>query len=297
MIALITAALAVQLSTRLATCPLGEGSAKVFERIGENHSGGYDSDLATYSSQGQWRTYALATCQSNLLTLLGSDFGMEIPASRKAAVEAALSKAVARLSNPGQPEIWERYSIAAAVYEALGRDPIFLGDLYLSASWTARDAVVGFYAALEGPEAARNLLDAGKQELAKDLPLEDRKKVLFNLARIAERGGWSSERDAWLNAFVSLGTTALEQQAIDRFRHIAGSVEPVLQEQAIQAYLRALNDKTLSTDQRTRLTYLVADLRRRQGRLSEAEAGFRKVPHGETQYAELAAYLLEHLHG
>lgn len=292
----ISTALAVQLSTFLAPCPMGGGSAKVFEKIGENHSGGYDSDFANYSSQGQWRNYALATCQGSLFTVYGSDIAIIVPEVRKAAVEAALAKGKAALVNPTTPEIWERYSIAALIYEALGYNAAFIGDLYLTASWTARDTVVGYYANLEGPEGARLLLDAGKGELNKNLSLEDRKKVLFNLARVAERGGWSIERDGYLTAFVGLGTTALEQEAIDRFRHIAGSVEPALQEQAIRYYSQALSQKNLSEEENTRLTYLIADMRRRQGRSSEAIAGFRKVT-GDNQYAQLAAYLLEHING
>ena len=67
-------ALATKVSYRLQPCPLDGAPAKVYSHVSANSNGGYDSDLCSYSTQGQWREYAIATCPQDLYTLLGADF-------------------------------------------------------------------------------------------------------------------------------------------------------------------------------------------------------------------------------
>ena len=140
------------------------------EQVSSDTFGGFDSDLAAYSAQGQFRQHAISTCPDNLLSLYGTDIG-RIPLD-----EALSARLVARiealrpsLPPPDQLEVWDRYGIAHAVYAELGRDPLFLADLRLRATWTARDGPSGSTRA-GGPIAARALLDAGAAELDKDLP-------------------------------------------------------------------------------------------------------------------------------
>ncbi|MEN9785756.1 MAG: hypothetical protein RLZZ299_1020 [Pseudomonadota bacterium] len=267
---LVGSALAVNVASREVPCPLGTGTARVYTRVSANGAGGHDSDLAGYSSDGQWRTYRVSTCTPSLLSLYGADMDAPIPAERAAAVTAALQKAVAALPDPGSPTPWERYGLAAAVYEALGRDAAFLGDVWVEASWTARDAAVGYYAGLQGPAGARALLEAGAAELSKPIAPDARKRVLYNLARVAHRGGWTAERDAWLARFEAAGAlTAREQQGLARFRHLARDVETALQDRAIAAYTTALRG-TLPYDEKVRVTYVLADLLRRRDRPRDA---------------------------
>jgi hypothetical protein len=267
---LVGSALAVNVASREVPCPLGTGTARVYTRVSANGAGGHDSDLAGYSSDGQWRTYRVSTCTPSLLSLYGADMDAPIPAERAAEVTAALQKAVAALPDPGSPTPWERYGLAAAVYEALGRDAAFLGDVWVEASWTARDAAVGYYAGLQGPAGARALLKAGAAELSKPIAPDARKRVLYNLARVAHRGGWTAERDAWLARFEAAGAlTAREQQGLARFRHLARDVETALQDRAIAAYTTALRG-TLPYDEKVRVTYVLADLLRRRDRPRDA---------------------------
>ncbi len=267
---LVGTALAVNVASREVACPLGTGTARVYTRVSSNGAGGHDSDLAGYSSDGQWRTYRVSTCTPSLLSLYGADMDAPIPPDRAAAVTTALQKAVAALPDPGAPTPWERYGLAAAVYEALGRDEVFLGDLWVEASWTARDAAVGYYAGLQGPAGARALLDAGAAELAKPLAADARKRVLYNLARVAHRGGWPAERDAWLARFEAAGAlTTREREGLARFRRLAREVETALQDRAIAAYTTALR-ATLPYDEKVRVTYVLADLLRRRDRPRDA---------------------------
>lgn len=261
---------AIQVSGKDIACPVGGGTARVYTRVTNNAAGGYDSDLASYSAGGQWRAYRVATCKPSQLTLFGTDMEVGVPTARQAAVTAATQKAVAALPNPADPALWERYGLAVAAYEALGKDDVFLGDLWVEASWTARDAAIGYYENLQGPKAARALVDAGRGELAKPLSVADRKKVLYNLARVAHRGGFHDERDGFLTQFEKAGPLETrETKALTTFRTIAREVEPALQDKAIARYTAALRGQ-LAHDEKVRVTYVLADLLRRRGRARDA---------------------------
>lgn len=272
---LVGRAAALQLEAREGPCPVGVGTVTVHEKLSANAAGGFDSDLASYSSGGQWRAFRLATCPDNLLSLYGSDLLALVPADRER-VKVALPEAVKGVVDPKAPTPWERYRVAAALYAALGKDHRFLGDLLLEASWTARDEAVGVYAGLEGPIAARTLLDAGWEELKKPLSAANRKKVLYNLARVAHRGGWGAERDGLLASFEAAGpVTAEEREALARFRRIAHEVEPGLQDEVIVHFTAALRPPSgegerLPYAEKVRITYQLADLLRRRGRDREA---------------------------
>lgn len=269
-LALVLSAHATQVGSRVLPCPLGSGTAVVYEKLAANMSGGYDSDLAVYSSGGQWRTYQIASCDDSLFTLYGSDMREAVPAADRERLAKVLAGAVAELPDRAHPTVWERYGIAAALYEAMGRSDLFLADLWLQASWTVRDGAVGYYEALSGPVQARALLDAGWNELKKPMSTENRGKVLYNLARVAHRGGWGAERDAMLAAFeANGGLDEVGRASLARFRQLAGEVEPRLQDAAIARYSKALRGE-LTHLEKVRASYALADLLRRRGRPREA---------------------------
>lgn len=298
LISLVAGALAIQLTARDVPCPFGEGTARRFEVLSNNAAGGYDSDLARYSSGDQFRAYAISTCTGSLYSVYGRDLDEAVPEARKAAVQAALDAAVARLADRQNPTTWERYRLAEAVYGALGKDEAFLGRLLVEASWVARDEVVGFYAGLEGPTEVRELLKLGWEELKKPLSPADRKKVLHNLARVAHRGGYPEERDAFLAAFEAVGgLTPREVEALGTFRYVARTVEPQLQELALQHLIAALRGE-LAHDEKVELTYLTAELNRRLGRKAEALPLFFLVANDQKAdpfFRGLAAFFAEEL--
>ena len=55
-------ALATQLDIQIEPCPTGKGTARVYTKVSANTHGGWDSDLVSYSTEGQYREYAIATC-------------------------------------------------------------------------------------------------------------------------------------------------------------------------------------------------------------------------------------------
>ena len=267
---LSAAAEATQVSVKTLPCPLPGGQVKVYEKMAANTHGGFDSDLAAYSTEGQWRTYAISTCPNSLFTLYGADMGKPLDAATQAKLAKALADERTRVSSLTEPPLWERYGIAARLYRELGRDALFVAEVYLQASYTARDSAVDVYEGLEGPAATRALLDQGAKELTKTLPVATQKVLRFNLARVAARGGYFTERDAHLQAFIAAGPmNAKEKEAVARFQ--AGvAAEARYQDLAITAFQTGLRAEGLSPDQKVRATYLLADLLRRRGRFAEA---------------------------
>ena len=296
---LLGSAAATQITVRTAPCPLGEGPVRIYEQVSADSAGGYDSDLARYSAQGQFREYAVASCADNLFSLLGEDMAsLPLDAAMKARLEARLAEVRATLPPPEEIPVWDRYRLAVEMYRTLGRDPVFLGDLLLQASWTARDHAVGITTRLDGPQAARALLELGATELGKELPPQKRKVLLHNLARAAHRGGWPAARDRHLAAFEAVGALdADEQAALGRFR-VGVAAEAALQDQALAEYERALSATALPAADRARVRYLVADLHRRRGRPEAARPLFEQVvadPSADPQQRNLAQALLSDL--
>ncbi len=296
---LVLTALATRVRYQDLPCPLGDDVVRVFTHISSNTQGGYDSDLAHYSSDGQFREYAVATCAENLFSLLGDDMTAPIDPDKLPALQAALAEEVAALPDPSNPTVWQRYGIAARMYQELGWPPLALAELYLTASWTVRDTVVGFHAGLEGPAAVKYLMAEGPAELERPLTDAQRKAVLYSLARVAHRGGYLAERDAWLERFAQTGTLSEEEQAaVAWFRRAVDEIEPHYQDLALAEFAAALADRSLPQADRIRARYLTADLLRRRGRPEEARPLFEEVagdPEAPAELKSAASLLLNEL--
>ena len=283
----ISMALATDVTVRQASCPYGTGLVKIYDLQGANNKGGYDSDLARYATQGQFRTYAMSTCPDTMFSLYGEDMGGTIDPKSNAAIAAALAKVLTTLPNRTNPAVWDRYAIAAAMYRALGEPPEIVGDVYLEASWTARDEAVGVYVGLQGPKQADEELQKGQAMLA-TVDAADRKKLLFNLARIAERAGRSATRDRYLDLFAKETLDARDQEALAKFRAVTRDAEPRLQDLAIAEYRKALAAGHLHGASEARVQYLLADLLRRRGAFAEAKTLYEKVAARADTPADLA---------
>lgn len=295
LLALITSLHATQVGVDRVPCPVGTGSARVFERIASDTHGGWDSDLVSYSTQGQWRSYAISTCPDSLYSVYGKDMDRVPDSQQAAAMLSRLGELRKELPPADDLEVWDRYYIAGEMYKIMGKDGRFLAQLYLEASWTARDEAVGVYAGLEGPMAARNLLDAGEKELLKSMPDHQRKILLHNLARVAHRGGFATERDRYLELFEQVGgLDADEARVLRRFRSIVNEVEPRFQRLAVQQLRSWLLTQPDDPTELMRATYLLADLARRLGEEEEAIKGYALVAVSEAspqELRELSAYL------
>lgn len=284
-------------------CPLAaDDVVRVYTLLSTDVRGGYDSDLAQYSSDGQFRTYAVATCEQSLFSLRAEDMRRPLPETHIDALQDALEDVIATdVANPQAPMVWERYAIAAHMYQLLDAPALDIAELYLHASWTARDMVVGFHAGLNGPQDVNALLEAGHAELERPLSTDDRRTVLYSLARVAHRGGHGEQRDALLETFEALAPLQPdEQRVLDEFRHIAHHIEPRYQDLAIVWLKKGLAEPDLTEAQRIQATYLLGDLLRRRGHPQQAVAQYRTVsthPDASDLLREMAASLLEGLGG
>ncbi len=297
----------LMLGTALATgirfeelpCPHGEGTVRKFYKVSSNALGGYDSDLAVYSTRGQFREHAISTCPSSYYSALGSDLDRVITEGQRDTIDAAIAQSRANWKNPDNPMVWERYATAAQIASAVGRNALDISELYLNAAWTVRDAAVGVYVGgLEGPQAARQILDLGNTELAKDLTPEAMKLLRYNLARVAHRGGFSTERDRHIGAFLSLkNLTPEETQAGARMRALSQTVEPQYQRAAVMT-LQAAVANTVPGQRRSRALYQLADTQRRLGDFRAAAVGFQSIlkdPDAPSELKEMASFLLEEI--
>jgi hypothetical protein len=299
MFLMIGAAMATGIRFEEVPCPYGDGNVRKFYKLSANTLGGYDSDLAVYSTRGQFRTHAISTCPSNYFSVMSSELQDPVPAEKGPAIDAAIAEARSEWANPSNPEVWERYGVAAHIASAMDRMPLAIAELRLNAVWTARDAAVGVYVGgLEGPKAAREILNIGGLEFKKDLTPEARKLLRYNLARVAHRGGYNTERDAHIAAYLQLqGLTKEERAAGVTLWRLTQTVEPRLQRSA----LRSLDAALLSGgngEQLARARHQRADTLRRLGQTPKAIAGFREVladADAPEQLKEMAAFLLEEI--
>jgi hypothetical protein len=294
-----SSAFATQIAIQTTTCPLDGASVKVFRQLSTNTHGGYDSDLCAYASNGQWRSYAVTTCEKDLFSLLSPDFDVV----RDEATTAKLLKEAQAIRSENIDidalKPWERQALATRFYRAMGKDDATLGELTLTSAWLARDEAVGVYEGLDGPVQAIALLDAGDGELERSLTVAQRKSVLYNLARIAHRAGENARRRAYLEAFERL--TPLddaERAALSRMRKMTTEIEPFYQDQAIALFRSWLNENNLPVSKVMRISYVLADSLRRRDRFREAFLLYAAVAGDEgapQQLRELSIFLADHI--
>lgn len=260
-------------------CPLGKDHARVFSFSSQNQLGGYDSDLASYAKGEQFRTFAISTCYDNYFSLYGKDFSLTLTEEQKTKAQEIITRLRTKLMDPKNPLVWERYEIAAEMYRLLNRPPHFLAQVYLEASWTVRDSFVGFHQGLNGPKSAKELLDLAPKELQKTLSPEQKKMLVFNLARVAHRAGIPSLRDMYLNMFEALpNLSSSDKQGLKYIRNIAIPKERYYQEKAKTELLLAVQDmQHLSDVEKHHTRYLLADVHRRLGEPSLAKPLYEKV--------------------
>ena len=169
MLAWILTAPAAQVEGTRVPCPDGEGEVVVNRLIAQNTVGGWDSDGARYSGGGNFRELAVSTCSSGL-SLLGADMGRGLSPAMMAKVEAVLQQI--RAEHPGEDltalPAHVRHGFAARIYGALDQ-PEKEVQLWMSASWLARDQGVGLFKGLDGPVMARLMLTAGERQLKNEL--------------------------------------------------------------------------------------------------------------------------------
>ena len=260
-------------------CPLGKDYARVFSFSSQNQLGGYDSDLASYAKGEQFRTFAISTCYDNYFSLYGKDFSLTLTEEQKGKAQEVIKTLRAKLMDPKNPLVWERYEIAAEIYRTLDRPAHFIAQVYIEASWTVRDSFVGFHQGLNGPKSAQEVLDLAPKELEKTLSPDQKKLLVFNLARVAHRAGEPNLRDMYLSMFEALPNLSdSDKKGLAYIRNIAIPKERYYQEKARNELLQAVqNMQNLNDLEKYHTQYLLADLHRRLGDSKLAKPLYEKV--------------------
>ena len=287
--------LAASFTMRTVQCPIGEGQVRIYDVVSDNQLGGFDSDLATYSSGEQARHFLLSTCTTNYISLYGEDMGRVFPDELANAMLQQTETVRRSFQDPQSPEIWERYWLAAENYTLLSESPLFIANVYLNAMWSARDSIVGYHAGLNGPLVIDQLLDQASIELAKPLTEAQRKVLLFNLARVAHRGGYSQIRDDYIDAFTALPNLTREDiESAEKFKRVTKEIEPMFQIK-LQSILSSRVLAELNSSERAFAHYLLGDIARRQGSSEQALEHFHAVINeekAEEKISTLAKYFI-----
>ena len=89
MLMMLSTALATGVTHEEVDCPYGEGKVRRYHKVSSNNLGGYDSDLARYSTRAQFREFAVSTCPSNYFSMLGKDLNLVVPTDKASAIDSA----------------------------------------------------------------------------------------------------------------------------------------------------------------------------------------------------------------
>lgn len=239
----------------------------------------------------------VSTCPSGL-SMLGGDLARGLSPGMSQRIQPVID--AIRAEHPGVElatlPAHLRHAHAARIYAALDQ-PDKEVQLWLSASWLARDRGVGLFKGLDGPVIARMMLEAGEGELAKERPVDAQKKLVFNLAVVAARGGYPSRRNRLLETMRTLPLTPEEDRRVKKLEESI-RIEAYYQDQALGALQRSLSRRAAKAVPIA--TYQLADLLRRRGRTEQALQAFRTVSSLEAApqtIKDLAAYFTAELQG
>ncbi len=237
-----------------------------------NSLGGTDSDGCSYASGPQVRAYSIATSPTSLYSARIEEWGKGITKENREEVLKLLIPLGADIGTASSLHPAERYELAAAISDQLGRDAFTIGDLFLHGAWTVRDTIVGFLPSVQGSgDAWQKLGELVKMSRSVTHP-RGRTIALFDMARLAHRGGFIHERDALLaqlDNFEDAGLGALAKRAQFGVRVEA---ENRLLRKARERYLQGIGARSRGAGDRAIYRFLAAELARRVGDFETAEA-------------------------
>jgi len=247
-------------------CPVDGTVVPVSRPVSTNALGGTDSDFCQYASGEQARQHGVATCPTCFFSARLSSFHDPLTDADRRALREMLRSAVPPTVSVEDMEAWDRYQLAALCAGILGRSTFDRGDLLHTGAWTVRDRAVGFIPAVDGPLDAAVQLDEMDVHWAEIPDLQIRQMALFDLARLAHRGGMRSRRDGYLDRLDELQPVPPELLQIrGKVRELL-SIEDRFLEKALEHYQEGLIRNEGTPEERVYYRYLVLDLKRRLGR-------------------------------
>ena len=265
LLGLAQAALAATVPTEI-RCPLDDTALSVDRPVSSNALGGTDSDYCQYAAGEQARHGEVVTCPQCFYTATIGTFERNLGDSQRQALQEMLDSA----RRPGQSaaslEVWDRYQLAALCAGVLDERPYERGDLLLTGAWTVRDRVVGFIPQVDGPLDASNQLEELDAHWLEVPDLQIQQMALFDLVRLAHRGGFVARRDAYLAQLDELQPVPPELlQVRSKVRELI-ELEDRFLAKALEHYEAGVAERDGGPEEQLYYRYLIVDLKRRLGR-------------------------------
>ncbi len=248
-------------------CPVDGTVVNAQRMLATNALGGTDSDFCQYAKGGNAREHGVATCPTCFYSAMQSKFEQPLDEGQKKALLEMLATARDNHTTVDQLEPWDRYQLAALCAGVLDENALERGDLLLSGAWTIRDRIVGFIPQVDGPVDVFNGLAEMDKQWLELTDLRAQQKALFDLARVAHRGGFPARRDAYLARLDELQPVPEDlASGRERWMYEPIEMENRFLDKALQHYEEGLAAGSGSAEERVYYAYLVVDLKRRLGR-------------------------------
>ncbi len=266
LLAVVLTARATTTVPDVVTCPIDGTMIDVQRPMATNAMGGTDSDFCQYAAGGQAREHAVATCPECFFSSHLSGYARELTGEQRAALLEMLGQARAPGQDAATLEPWDRYQLAALCVGVLEVGALERGDILLSGGWCVRDRVVGFIPGMDGPLDMMQKLDDYEAAWNQIEELPAQQMALFDLMRLAHRGGFVPRRDGYLTLLDDLKPVPAELTDIRTKIRDLIELENRFLDKALQHYEQGIADGEGSVADRAYYSYLVIDLKRRLGR-------------------------------
>lgn len=278
------------LPTRVLVDPIDGARFEVSVVGTANGLGGWDGDGCTYSRGLQPRATAIATSPTTLYSARLDRWDRPLDNKQKAQLLGFLSMAGSKVDDPSQLAAFQRYEIAARIATALGDSPEDVGELYLIGAWTVRDSIVGFMPSIQGTGDAWAKLKIVREQAKSLTDNGIRTRAMFDIARLCHRGGFTVERDAFLNSLDAIPDAGLG--AIDKRNEFYRRAldESRLLAEARQHFDAAIRSGTGKAVDQADWRWLRGEIGRRLGDYDAAKKDLQAVVDDATAREETRAY-------
>lgn len=248
--------------------------------------GGYDSDMCVYALDPAYMDLELETCPECYYTRTDDVFANPIPPEKRFKITKLLGTVKEEFSesgfaSAGDLKTWHRYELFARI-RAAGRDrAVDVGNLFVKAAHALRaestlEATRRFKP--RGIRRAHNLIHAEIEYLSIGEKPEKKPLIILWIIQLAHRGGFLSERDAYLDYALKL--PEMTENISRRLKELKPlfDAEKKYLSSAIKYFKRAFDGRKLTTSsQLDRYTYAVAELARRIGDSKTSSEWFKLV--------------------
>lgn len=279
-------------------CPVDGTTVNALLTLATNALGGTDSDFCQYAKGGNAREHGVATCPTCFYSAMQNTFEQPLTADQKKAMLEMLATARDDHTTIDELEPWDRYQLASLCAGVAGKNALERGDLLLTGAWTIRDRVVGFLPAIDGPVDVLNGLEVMDGQWLELTDLRAQQKALFDLARVAHRGGFPARRDAYLARLDELQPVPEDlASGRERWMYEPIAMENRFLEKALQHFEEGLSAGSGTPEERVYYSYLVIDIKRRLGRTDglERELNLLLADEAAAEHVKIAIKSLKHV--